>query len=130
MKYLIFIIPLLLGSRCSERYAAPSVEKCIILNYVQNNTDTASCFCIDKRINRKNYVEFKNKVIERMSDHYLSEQVISYIDKNKSKIIKTHEYELPVQYCRGFFATNIEDYNQLESWAESNRIERIKCEMH
>lgn len=129
---MIVIMLALVQCSTTEKYQAKLVEDCVVLTkwVPQAGMDWASCFCVDKNIKDENafITILEARVKLNMSNHPLAQQAMDYIQVNKAAIIKNKQYELPVQYCRGYSATNPNDRTYLQKWAEDNRLGRIKCE--
>lgn len=134
LMLLISMSFLLMGmSNCSSvRYGAPLFEDCGILTTWsdEKKTDIATCYCIDERVNsKKTFDELVNYVSSVMKEHPLQEASIKYLQDNQATIIKYHDYELPISYCRGHSSIGPNARTLLVKWAEDNRLERIRCEL-
>lgn len=129
---ILMLLPLILASKCNEKYSAPEAEDCVLLTVwdAEKGTDKGTCFCIDDRINKDTFDSIlTNRVEKAFNTHPLKSEALRYLAENKEKIIKTKEYEVPfLAYCRGFPTTNPSDKAKLENWAEENRLARIKAE--
>jgi hypothetical protein len=125
---------LLMGmSNCSSvKYGPPQFEDCGILTTwsEEKQTDVGTCYCIDDSVNsKKSFDELVTYVSSVMKEHPLQEASISYLQKNQESIIKNHDYELPISYCRGHSSIGPKARTALTKWAEDNRLERIRCEL-
>jgi hypothetical protein len=102
----------------------PAFEDCSIL--------TNSIFCIDKRMNNSkvnsiiDYIESQDAL-----DNIAKDELISYFNKNRKKIIKFKEFEIEFKhlgYFRGYFTTNPNDRFALESFMDKhlNELEKFR----
>lgn len=135
-KLLILLLPLIIAAKCEPSavlYKAPDEQECMILSQWNENIgqDEGSCFCIDKNIT--NEQKLRSILIPRVekafNGHPLKEMALLEIETTIPTIIATKEYELPLAYCRGYFATDASARARLEKWAEDNRLKRIECEV-
>jgi hypothetical protein len=120
-------------SKCpvSEKYMSPKYQDCIIITEwsEEKKVDIGSLFCYDDRITKDNYnTTFVPQVLTKFNEHPLKDEINQYLIMNRDKILATHEYELPISYGRGDRSTTQKDAEDLIKWAETNRLERIRCE--
>jgi len=134
---LIFLLsPFLLATTTCESnyedlYSPPVVEECVVISSWNRGleTDTGTCFCIDKSIkDEQGFIKLQAAVKRYFNGHPLKDSTLSYLRENKKSILEKNEYELPLNYCRGYVAVSMSIRKELEVWAQTNRIERIRCE--